>query len=61
MKFLPVTEFENRQKSIDSQTRMIMSSAMTKIGFLSCTFYDMNFIHNARASSIGDAVTCEIN
>ena len=34
MKFLPVTEFENRQKSIDSQTRMIMSSAMTKVGFL---------------------------
>ena len=38
MKFLPVPEFEKRQKSIDSQTRMIMSSAMTKIGILLGTF-----------------------
>ena len=34
MKFLPVTEFEKRQKSIDrNQTRAIMSSMITKIGF----------------------------
>ena len=34
MKFLPVTEFEKRQKSINrNQTQAIMSSAMAKIGF----------------------------
>ena len=34
MKFLPVTEFENRQKSINrNQNLAIMRSAMTKIGF----------------------------
>ena len=34
LKFLPVKEFEKRQKSINrNQTRAIMSSAMTKIGF----------------------------
>ena len=34
LKFLPVTEFEKRQKSINrNQTRAIMSSIMTKIGF----------------------------
>ena len=35
MKFLPVSEFEKRQKSINSQTLPIMSSAITKIGFCS--------------------------
>ena len=34
MKFLPIKEFEKRQKSINrSQNRAIMNSAMTKIGF----------------------------
>ena len=34
MKFLPIKEFEKRQKSINrNQNRPIMGSAMTKIGF----------------------------
>ena len=33
LKFLPIKEFEKRQKSIDHDTRMIMSSMMTKFGF----------------------------
>ena len=33
MKFLPIMEFEKRQKSINrNQTRAIMSLALTKIG-----------------------------
>ena len=32
LKFLPIKEFEKRQKSIDHDTRMIMSSMMTKFG-----------------------------
>ena len=42
MKFLPVKEFEKRQKSINpNQNRAIMSSAMKKIGFQmkTCEFY----------------------
>ena len=34
MKFLPIKEFEKRQKSMNpNQTRAIMNSMMTKIGF----------------------------
>ena len=34
MKFLPIVEFEKRQKSINrNQTRAIMNSMMTKVGF----------------------------
>ena len=34
MKFLPIKEFEKRQKSVNkNQNRTIMSSMMTKIGF----------------------------
>ena len=36
MKFLPIKEFEKRQKSINrNQNLSIMSSMITKIGFLS--------------------------
>ena len=34
MKFLPIKEFEKRQKSVNkNQNRAIMSSMLTKIGF----------------------------
>ena len=34
MKFLPIVEFEKRQKSINrNKTRAIMNSMMAKIGF----------------------------